>query len=206
MNGLWQVAFRAGSWDQDIWNSVRYKNEYGITERFEGCVLDIGAHIGAFSSLALAFGAKRIIAVEPDEDNCDLLRFNSKHMIRSGVLSVYQAAIAEKDGTKFAKAADTWPNTGGAAYCESPTGNIKGVSIDTLLRHIDLPVLIKIDCEGAEFAALEGSGLEKVVAIVGEYHGNVDTLRDNLMAKRFAFSSHATGQNIGLFGANRKKH
>lgn len=197
------VAFRKDSWDQDIWNSVRHGNEYGIRGMFSGCVVDVGAHIGAFCSLAESFGARQIIAVEPDENNFDLLRFNCKHLLNDGRLTVHNRAISRYKGVRFSKEHDTWPNTGGALYAPNLTGAVEGITLDELIAEVDMPILLKLDCEGAEFGALRASQLKNVVAIVGEFHGVVDAIRSDLIAKGFAFSSHQTGERIGLFGANR---
>jgi len=197
------IVFRKDSWDEDIWNSVRHGNEYGIKGMFGGCVVDVGAHIGAFCSLAESFGARRIIAVEPDEDNFDLLRFNCKHLLNDGRLAVHNKAISTHEGVRFSKAHDTWPNTGGALYVPNLTGAVEGITLDKLIAEVDMPILLKLDCEGAEFGALRASQLKNVVSIVGEFHGVVDGIRADLIAKGFAFSSHQTGERIGLFGANR---
>lgn len=41
-----------------------------------GIVVDLGANIGAFSLYAAMLGAKKVIAVEPERDNIELLRAN----------------------------------------------------------------------------------------------------------------------------------
>ena len=197
------IAFRKGSWDESIWNSVREANEYGIKGRFEACVVDIGAHIGAFVSLAESIGAKHIIAVEPDVLNLELLQYNSRHLLNDGRLVVHSKAIAECSNLKFSKVYDTWPNTGGASYAPSIDGTVDGITIDELIQDIDMPILLKMDCEGAEFGSLKASRLKNVQAIVGEYHGDPEQLKQDLIAKGFEFSSHATSAGLGLFGAHR---
>lgn len=49
---------------------------FSLTEH--DSVLDVGAHIGVFSRLALAEGCSRVIAYEPESTNIELLRQNLK--------------------------------------------------------------------------------------------------------------------------------
>jgi FkbM family methyltransferase len=60
--------------DRLIVDSVLSNNEYSLPERTDGwVVVDVGAHIGAFSRAVLDRGAKTVWAVEPDPENFALL-------------------------------------------------------------------------------------------------------------------------------------
>jgi FkbM family methyltransferase len=48
----------------------------GFSLTSHSCILDVGAHIGVFSRLALAEGCRRIIAYEPEPTNFELLARN----------------------------------------------------------------------------------------------------------------------------------
>lgn len=198
------VLFREGSQDRDIWHAVRVKNEYGLTGHWPGDVVDVGAHIGAFSTLAATIGARRIIAIEPDPDNAYILRFNTRKL--GDKITVLEKAIGCK-GRKHSLVEDTWPNTGGVSYSESESGTVEAISLDDAFALLEGPILLKLDCEGCEYCALSTCDLSKVTAVVGEFHeswgGQVSTLEKILTEAGFLFSFHYTGAGIGLFGAHR---
>ncbi len=200
------VAFREGSQDRDIWHSVRIKNEYSLHGKWLWDVIDVGAHIGAFTSLVASMGARKIIAVEPDPDNAYLLRFNTRS-IKDRVTVIEKAVGCS--GMKHALVEDTWPNTGGVSYAESPEGTVETVRLNDLLQDLEGPVLLKLDCEGCEYCAVSSADLSKVTAIVGEFHeswgGQVSQLEMALTSQGFLFSYHYTGAGIGLFGAHKEQ-
>ena len=98
------LYWRRGMRDDKIYEEVVLR---GVYERpifdFEilpGDIwLDLGAHIGVFSSLALVIGAA-VIAVEPDPDNADLLERNvTLNASDDGVQPIlYRAAIVDSLG------------------------------------------------------------------------------------------------------------
>lgn len=199
------VIFREGSQDKAIWHSVRVKNEYGLSGHWPGDVVDVGAHIGAFSTLAATIGARKIVAIEPDPDNAYLLRFNTRHL--HGKIAIIEKAVG-CPGKKHSLVEDTWPNTGGVSYAESESGTVDTVSLDEAFAMLEAPILLKLDCEGCEYCALQNCDLSKVTAIVGEFHeswgGQVKNLQELLTGQGFLFSHHYTGAGIGLFGAHRE--
>lgn len=210
-------TFRAGTQDENIWRSVYDQNEYNLREPWRASVIDIGAHIGAFSKFAVDYlKAYQVIAVEPDTANFRLLQ---KNVWANADVEVVHAAVAG--------AADQWAyprgnpdptNTGGCRFEPRPASGPQAVTTVTLAgllkrcRH--RPVLVKIDCEGAEYDILSSSDIDwsPINVVLGEYHvdigedheAKVRELRQLLEAKGFAFSSHATGDYLGLFASHRK--
>ena len=63
---------RARSWDRTIFGNV-IGGEYGPIDFAGKTVVDVGAHIGSFSILAAANGARRILAYEAGAENFGLL-------------------------------------------------------------------------------------------------------------------------------------
>ncbi len=53
-----------------------YTSRQGFSLAGHECVLDVGAHIGVFSRIAIEEGCQRIIAYEPEPSNFDLLKQN----------------------------------------------------------------------------------------------------------------------------------
>ncbi|HEV2643233.1 MAG TPA: hypothetical protein VGT98_11015, partial [Candidatus Elarobacter sp.] len=65
------VRFRPSTMDEGIWNTVMSEREYGPCGPFSAsdAVIDIGCHIGAFATYALARGARFVAAYDADADN-----------------------------------------------------------------------------------------------------------------------------------------
>ena len=72
------IELRPGTNDAVIYHSVVTKNEYRLPPRLGGdsVVIDIGAHAGMFSHLALERGARTVYAFEPEPSNVDQARRN----------------------------------------------------------------------------------------------------------------------------------
>jgi FkbM family methyltransferase len=125
-------------------------------------VLDIGANIGAFTRLAWEAGAARIIAVEPDPDNCEMF-LNNLELLPG---SCFQGTIVRTvDLIEAAAVNDGGPdlrlplylNTGKnkglhsmAEYRGRDTIDVATMSWQKLLD--ENPTVIKIDIEGGEYA------------------------------------------------------
>ena len=60
----------------DLKKSSVYTSRPGFSLAGHECVLDVGAHIGVFSRIAIEEGCQRIIAYEPEPSNFDLLKQN----------------------------------------------------------------------------------------------------------------------------------
>ena len=211
--------FRPDTWDRDIWLSVTAGNEYGLAARFGpgDVVLDIGAHIGAFSYLALDHGAGRVVSVEPDPENAYYLRHNV-HMACGATdrCVIVTAAAGEADGTAEFTAHPV--NTGGGAV-GAGEGRRFPVAVVAFDRLVDFAAgesgtirLLKLDCEGSEWPVLHTSRrLHRVRAIVGEYHvpesgrgsGGAEELDGLLRGAGFEVLTRPTAGRMGLFTAWR---
>lgn len=211
-----QLMFRDGTWDRDIWRSVTDGNEYGVEGRFEpsDVVIDIGAHIGAFSYLVLDHGAGRVISVEPDPENAYYLRHNV-HMACGATdrcVIVTAAAGAEWGVAEFTAQP---VNTGGGSLWPADGDRRFPVAVVPFDRLVDLAGavrLLKLDCEGAEWDILHASRrLDRVTEIVGEYHvpaggrgsGGEEELKDLLRRAGFEVATRPTADRMGLFTARR---
>jgi FkbM family methyltransferase len=202
-----KTIFRAGSWDQNIWNSVYKNNGYGIKRGWAGSVIDVGGHTGSFTKFILEKGARKVWTIEPDPGNFELLSKNLANYVASNKVVLINKAIGPA-GQKFGPLNDPGENTGGVAYGESESGTIDTITLDDIIDDIPGPILMKIDCEGCEyFAITQIQKLARINAIVGEYHHrgefNELTLRDHLVSNGFQFSHTVKTPTLGGFSADR---
>ncbi len=221
------IATAVNVWDGNV------NDEYRMRGRvLSGWAMDIGAHIGGVAvPLAMDHPNLRVIAVEGVPENAELCRQNAE---RNGVadrvivLNAFAAAPGTLTGvcnygyTRVQDTADayvsahrfiggTWDPAVEGGYPEF-AATIPAVNLDELLTRygIDDLALLKIDCEGCEWAFLDTPAVAKVQTIVGEYHGrptNVDPvsrLRELLGATHEVTDWSADFYDIGPFEAVRR--
>ncbi len=123
-------------------------------------VVDVGAHVGTFTRLALDRGAAAVIAFEPDPLNLACFRKNFVEEIASGqVRLVPKGAWSEERlltlwvGEGNSGESSVVLNRGGSAV-EVPMTTLD-IMIDTL--RFDRVDFVKMDIEGAEREALRGA-------------------------------------------------
>jgi len=175
------IHVRPDTWDQRIYKHT-VGGEYGPVDFNDRVVVDIGAHIGSFSVLAAAGGARRVLAFEAGGDNFNYLRRNC-----AGWPNV-ECTRAAVWASGTADTALTWSppclsaNTGGGTVlnCAEVAGlaissqqqeRVTVIGLDTIIDSVGVIDLLKIDAEGSEYPILFGSHkLDRVREIVGEYH------------------------------------
>lgn len=133
-----------------------------------GVVVDIGANIGAFSLYAAKLGAKKVIAVEPEPHNLELLHANIKDNAKNHDAKM----IVEKRGVIGRQTSSTGyyitNDDGGSRIitgAEVRTGNYKDltevgfVTLDQLFKDHELEYIdvLKIDIEGLEGEVILGA-------------------------------------------------
>lgn len=175
------LHYRAQTWDRRIFENVM-GGEYGAI-RFAGrTVVDVGAHIGAFSLLAATRGARTVVAFEPAPDNFALLERNCRG---ATAVRCEQAAVWRSDvpatGVRWTPCALA-ANTGGGTVldCTAVAGfpvasagpvDVPAVPLDAVVAALGAVGVLKIDAEGSEYPILMTSRhLDRVGAIVGEFH------------------------------------
>lgn len=199
--------FRKNTWDEIIWNDIVVHNEYSIHDPWPHNVIDIGAHIGSFSFKMLSLhGAKKVVSIEPNPDNYNLLIKNLEEFINQDKVIALNKGIGPPN-SKINIPNELGTNTGGSFYSVSEHG-IETISLDDLIDLVDdgSPILLKLDCEGCEYEALSScSKLSKINCIVGEFHitptHNVDNIKEIL--KDYNFGYHNRSDHLGLFGAHK---
>lgn len=178
--------------DWSKWSSLHYQEGviyheiYTRRDYFRGecvvkpfdTVIDVGANVGIFTSLALDMGATRVISFEPDENNYDLAKKNNPNA------EIYQMAVSDKTGETelfftegiggHSIVKQLWDDR--PDHYRSSGFKVKTITLDDIIniRSLDKIDFIKIDCEGAELDVLKGVSdynlINKVKNISVEYH------------------------------------
>jgi FkbM family methyltransferase len=125
-------------------------------------VLDCGANVGVYTRVALAAGAKQVIAIEIAPENLECLRRNFPEEIRQGRVVIYPKGVWDKDDFLTLSvdpqnsAADSVVMRSGTAQ-EGP--RVPLTTIDKIVGELQLERVdyIKMDIEGAEQNALKGA-------------------------------------------------
>jgi len=182
----------------DIWSVKealldRFYERYGSPIGKNWTVVDIGAGIGEFTLAAAANKPdNRVLAFEPFAESYDLLRQNILH---NEILNVeaYPQAIWSKTGNLQLDLSGGEPlqltTLDGDSGVDQP--GMLVVPCCSLAEKLDVlgiekVDLMKLDCEGAEFAILFNlpeKTLEGIRRIVMEYHDNVTPYTHQDMAR-----------------------
>lgn len=180
VNGI-PMQTREGVYDAEICAEVatqyyQDKIDYTALE----VVVDIGAHIGAFTAQVKGYAPDcRVVAVEMMQDNFELLSANTTML--KGVMAVYAQVWYGEDTL------NAYRNVGNYGACGLLSTDIHQQDIETCEvsgRRLTLEDLcktykvkegglLKLDCEGSEWNILanaEPATLRRFKHIVGEWH------------------------------------
>ncbi len=196
--------------DYAIANELFLDNQYrfcdDVIKKAKDCVIDIGGHLGFFSLYASLLNSDvPIYAFEPHIGNYEILKKNLKD---NRIKNVYPKQLAVSDKVEQTELKISKEDLNHALINPlEPTGEVQIVQTTTLERifsknglgHVSL---IKIDCEGAEFALLYATPdpiFDKVSNIFLEYHDwiegeNSDELKRFLEGKGFKVEKYPNGK------------
>ena len=175
--------FRPGTMDETIFQMVVRHNEYGLPASFQAgdVIIDLGAHIGAFTYACLTRGAGRVYAIEATQENFELLRRNLvpfRNRVEAMHGAAWRSDVTEETKLKY----PDFPvfagalNTGGVGVAFGGKHEVQAVPFDRIVhlasddgqRRIRL---LKLDVEGSEWPILLTSkSLPWVDAVCGEFH------------------------------------
>ena len=144
--------------------------EIGVQDTYQGhedtvlpgdTVIDAGAHIGLYTRYALARGAARVIAIEPEPTNIVCFERNFADEIASGQVTLVKAGIWNEKSTlklgihdHFSTRQTLFSTEGISHHVTVPVMQLDDIVDQLQLDRVDF---IKMDIEGAERPALEGS-------------------------------------------------
>jgi FkbM family methyltransferase len=151
------LAVLLGQQEVDVYGAGRNGPQPGDT------VLDCGAHVGVFVRKALARGAAKVVAIEPNPENVECLRRNFVREVETGQVIVYAKGVWDKeDLLLFHRPPDQ--SAGGSFVLQSrlgdrPVSGIPVTTIDKLVGELNLARVdfIKADIKGATTRALRGA-------------------------------------------------
>lgn len=134
-------------------------------------VVDIGAHIGmATIPWARENPRTSFVAYEPDPANYANLVRNIKANHVHNVEAI-NAGLAPTTCKLSPVETHAW-NTGGNRSQPSTTGTVPGITL-AAIKEQHHPTVLKIDCEGAEFGAIQGDNLADIESVIMEIHGHL---------------------------------
>lgn len=172
------LTLRVGSTDEACYREIFDLREYHVDFAVDPeAIVDAGANVGlAAVFFAMRFPSARILAIEPEDANFELLL---KNVERYPNITPIQAALWNRDESVVV----TDPRRGAWAFRTrgasdrddlEVAGNVVGLSMETLMHAHGLSKidLLKIDIEGAEKPVFESSAtwLDRVGMICIELH------------------------------------
>lgn len=153
--------FRVRLRTSDVWvyEQILVEEEYSFDLAFTPkIIIDAGANIGLSSIyFALKYPNARIIALEPEPTNFELLAQNVQPYPAITPVRVAlwnkegEVSIGDPEGTASVKS--------GFVVQEKSGTKVRAVTMETLMRELDIPAidLAKIDIEGAELELFEST-------------------------------------------------
>jgi len=173
------LTLRRSNSDIFVVRDVFESEDYGFVRQMnlpaDAKILDLGANIGLASLyFASLFPESKILAVEPDASNCDLVERNCAALISAGRLKLVRVFVGAADGSATIDRTDqSWgfKKAGPAAEGQE---SIACKSIESLLAQspMDRIDLLKCDIEGseAELFANCASWIHLVQNVIIEVH------------------------------------
>jgi FkbM family methyltransferase len=175
-------------------------------------VIDVGGFIGDFALYAVKrLNASKVIVCEPSPRNWELLLKNIENNGYEGrILPVNKAVTDGSDLMMNIDAPDEAQcMVSGYFHTDQPLRSISGISLSQIMREYDLETvdLLKIDCEGGEYAILDSTPSDiysRIRNIVFEYHDVEDGWAKLEKAKqRLQHEGYSLRSGRGLISASR---
>ena len=162
--------------DANMHREVIESNQYNLTkEELTGrSVIDVGANIGAFSLLAASLGSKKVIGIEPVTKTFNLFQSNVKRSGLSSIIALKNVVSAEHG--KYFQISNDNDNAGANSMYNVAENSemVRSLSLTTILKMIEgNNILLKLDCEGAEYDVLLNATqeeMDRINEIVLEIH------------------------------------
>jgi FkbM family methyltransferase len=197
---------RPGTSDLEVFDQIFVEREYSCLDDLEhvGLIVDCGANVGFSAAYLLSrFPGSRLIAIEPDPGNYEVLRANLAPYGRSATL-VRAAVWSHPTGLTSSSA----PYRDGKEWSHQvreclpgEDADVTAIDVGSILRQFpgERISILKMDIEGAEgivFGANDRSWIDLVDNIAIELHddsafGNCSTVfREAISGRGFSVTRH----------------
>jgi len=178
--------------DESVVAEIFVNHDYKLADKViasaQNAILDVGAHFGAFAVYCRALNPKvPIYCFEPEKENFKAFKNTAKINHFKNII-INNSAIGTKDGMAELKlSVDTHNHSllinPENINPETPTQKVNVSTLDHVIKKYELTKidLLKLDCEGAEFAIIKNLDKEtftKINNIIMEYH-DFDNNRHN---------------------------
>jgi FkbM family methyltransferase len=164
----------------EVWGDEIYRGPLCLERDGDGCIVDIGSNLGAFSIWAVQqFPGRRVVAVEPDPELYSFFRSNLAEFGADRVELVEAACGAAVGSAVLHRRGEHSWNTlctsdkYGSTFRDGPVVRVTTLEDLFLTNKIHKCHLLKLDCEGAEYDVLMNAPpaiLSMVENVAMEYH------------------------------------
>lgn len=189
--------------DLQVLNEMFNENVYRLTPdllRGSGVVVDLGSHIGSFAIQAAELGAGRVVAVEANPENADILESNVLANNLENRISVIRTAVwsdqmeltfgdFDSDSrSSIANERESERSKEMIDYAPGKEFKVNAVRLDSLLDEYDLTDIdfMKCDIEWSEyfiFDAMDDDYMNRIKFIAIEFHGTDELTFGKLVSK-----------------------
>ena len=176
-------------------------------------VIDAGAYRGESAIYFAMNGAKKVIALEPDEDSYKLALMNIKENgLENKVLLLNKALTSNGGVINFYKYLhspymnSTDSNNMSYADDKMIIKQVESITLNQIIKTAGERIgLLKLDCEGCEYSVLNSfSDFDMIDNIVLEYHNGIQNLYDLLRDKGYEVKIEKTNEKAGILRAYKK--
>jgi len=210
-----QKGFKFYSRIDDILDFTSVIDEVFVQELYKAnvknkVVIDVGAYRGESAIYFALQGAKRIIALEPDEENYKLALMNVKENGLEDRVVLLNKAVADKEGVinlyRYSYPSDlgsTDPNNMPNVIGKLIVKQVEAITLSQVLKMAGERIgLLKLDCEGCEYSVLNSfSDFDLIESIILEYHNGVQNLPSLLKVHGFEVTIEKRTEKIGILKA-----
>lgn len=195
----------------DTINEIFIKEIYKANVK-DKVVIDVGAYFGESSIYFALQGAKKVIALEPDEESYKIALRNIKENGLENKITLLNKAISPTRGIVNYYRTNS-AGTSSTAYDQMIRKDevivkkqVEAITLDEIIANEGEIGLLKMDCEGCEYSVLNSfSHFDKTDEIVLEYHKGLQNLPSLLKSYGFVVTvKKERGNRLGILKAKKR--